>query len=392
EVLVLNGLVIGACTQNFGVVLNQLGARVLAAQTGRNDRDTQVLAHRIVVRGTGDDCGVVGGVAADRVHDLAGLAHLGRAARRDVDEHAACAMQVDAFEQRAGDGLLGGHAGTICARSDRSTHHGLTLLTHDRLDVFEVNVHIALDVDDLGNAGAGIVQYVVGRLEAVFLRGVFIQQVVQVLVQHNDERVHVTREFGDAFLSHAHALVALETEGLGDHADGQDAELLGDLGHHGAGAGTRTATHACGDEHHVSAIQCGTDFFTGSFCRGATLLGLGAGAQARAAQSDLDRRIGGGQRLCVGIAADEFHALDAGLDHVGNSVTAGAAYTNHLDNGTVRADVEHFKVHHYWTPSHISTNRYESNVSSPVLLVVRMSRLNACVGAGSRGTSRSGLR
>src|SRR5690606_839106 len=239
EVLVLNGLVIGACTQNFGVVLNQLGARVLAAQTGRNDRDTQVLAHRIVVRGTEDDCGVVGGVAADRVHDLAGLAHLERAARRDVDEHAACAMQVDAFEQRAGDGLLGGHAGTICARSDRSTHHGLTLLTHDRLHVFEVNVHIALDVDDLGNAGAGIVQYVVGRLEAVFLGGVFIQQVVQVLVQHNDERVHVTREFGDAFLSHAHALVALETEGLGDHADGQDAELLGDLGHHGAGARAR---------------------------------------------------------------------------------------------------------------------------------------------------------
>jgi hypothetical protein len=46
-----------------------------------------------------------------------------------------------------------------------------------------------------------------------------------------------------------------EVERLGDHADGEDAELLGRLGDHGRGAGAGAAAHAGGDEDHVRPLR-----------------------------------------------------------------------------------------------------------------------------------------
>ena len=56
--------------------------------------------------------------------------------------------------------------------------------------------------------------------------------------------------FGDP-----HPVHALEVEGLGHHADGQDALLAGDPGDHRRRAGAGAAAHAGGDEHHVRALQ-----------------------------------------------------------------------------------------------------------------------------------------
>src|SRR5690606_31977459 len=160
--------------QPFGGVLHQLGTRGVAAQAGGHHRHAQAFAHRLVVGRAEDHGRVVRSVAADRFHDFARFAHLQRAAGGNVDQHAAGAVQVHAFQQRACDGLLGSHAGAVGAAGGRRAHHGLALLAHDRLDVFEVDVDIAFDVDDLGNAGARIVQDVVGGLEAVFLRRVLV--------------------------------------------------------------------------------------------------------------------------------------------------------------------------------------------------------------------------
>ncbi len=51
------------------------------------------------------------------------------------------------------------------------------------------------------------------------------------------------------------AAPALEAERPGDHADGQGAERLGDLGHDRGAAGSGAAALAGGDEHHVGALE-----------------------------------------------------------------------------------------------------------------------------------------
>jgi hypothetical protein len=135
-----------------------------------------------------------------------------------------------------------------------------------------------------------LLQHVVGRLEAIVDIGVVAHDFHQLVVEDDDQRIDVLGKFGDAGFGRLHPLAAFEAERLGDDANGQDAHFAGDLGDDRRGAGTRAATHAGGDEGHVSAFQRRADLVAMRI--GGCLAGfrLGAGAEAGLAQRQLARR------------------------------------------------------------------------------------------------------
>src|SRR5699024_7284323 len=136
---------------------------------------------------------------------------------------------------------------------------------------------------------------------------------------------------GDAGLGLLHPAAALKGEGLGDHAHGEHAHLLGDVGHDGGRAGAGAAPHAGGDEDHVGVLHRLGDL-------AAVLLGglaahLGVGARPLSvgelfADLDLLGGAGDGQRLLVRIDADEIHALGARFHHAVDHVVAAAAHAD----------------------------------------------------------------
>src|SRR5690606_15687737 len=56
-----------------------------------------------------------------------------------------------------------------------------------------------------------------------------------------------------------------------------------------------------------------------------------------------------------------------GTNHVRNGIAAGTTHADDLDDGPVRVGIEHFKVHHDTTPSHI---QYCIQSSIPLLLLL----------------------
>src|SRR5690606_4956392 len=102
-----------------------------------------------------------------------------------------------------------------------------------------------------------------------------------------------------------------------------------------------------------------------------TLLRFGASTKTGTSQTDLHMCFRCRKRLGIGVAADELHPLYARLDHVAHCIAAGSAYSDNLDYRTVGAGIEHFKIHHDWTPSHQSIVRIK--VHSPITTIVRMS-------------------
>ena len=131
----------------------------------------------------------------------------------------------------------------------------------------------------------------------------------------------------------AHALGAFEGERAGDHRDGQDAQLLGDLSDHRCPAGAGTATHAGGDEDHVGATEQLGDPLT-IFHRGLTThVRVGTGAEPLGdLAAELQHGLGGDalERLGIGIGADELHPFDAALDHVIDGIAAAATDADDL--------------------------------------------------------------
>ena len=98
---------------------------------------------------------------------------------------------------------------------------------------------------------------------------------------------------------------ALEVEGLGDHADRQDALLAHGAGDHRRRTGAGAAAHAGGDEHHVAAGELVQDLVERLLGGGPADLGPGAGAEpVRDRGAELDLAVGqaGRQRLRVGVA------------------------------------------------------------------------------------------
>jgi len=138
-----------------------------------------------------------------------------------------------------------------------------------------------------------------------------------------------------------HATPALELEGLGDDADGQDAHLLGDARDHRRGACAGAAAHAGGQEHHVGALDRGADALLGFLGGLAADDGLGAGAEAVVAE--LQQLVGLGAVQCLGV--DEFHALHAFRDHVLDGVAAAAADADDLDLGAKFELFDHLDGH-----------------------------------------------
>src|SRR5690606_35461711 len=262
-------------TQHFASVLHQLRTCIATTQTSSNHSHAQLVTHGFIVGRTEDNSCVFCGIAADSVHDFACFTHFQAAAGSDIDQHATCAVQIDTFQQRACDSAFGGFAGTVVARSDGSTHHCLALLTYDGLDVFEVDVNVTFNVNDFSNTGASVVQHIVSRTEAVFLCSVFVQQVVQVFVHNNVQRMHVLGQFSNTLLSHRQTTLAFEFERLGHHTNSQDTQFFGNFCHNRAGACTGTTTHTGSDEYHVCTVQRSADFFTSRFCGSTALFRLG---------------------------------------------------------------------------------------------------------------------
>ncbi len=158
-------------------------------------------------------------------------------------------------------------------------------------------------------------QHVVGHGEGLGEGGAVVGDAEQVLVRDDDQRVDIGLELFQAALGHPHALVAFEGEGLGDDADGEDAELAHRAGDDRGRAGAGAAAHAGGDEHHVRAFDLREDFFQRLFGAGAADVGAGAGAEALGhlhAHLNLALGLRLGERLRVGVGDDELHAFEPG--------------------------------------------------------------------------------
>ena len=131
-------------------------------------------------------------------------------------------------------------------------------------------------------------------------------------------------------------LVALELEGNGDDADGQDASIFGTLSNDGSRTCTGAAAHACRDEHHACAVvEHRLDVFDALLSPETPHSRVVACPKAVLAQLQVigDRRVA--ECLLIRVAHDIGHVVYAFAVHVVDGIAATAAYAHHLDDARV---------------------------------------------------------
>ena len=149
---------------------------------------------------------------------------------------------------------------------------------HDAGDVRKVEVDEAGVLNEIRDAHDGLTQDVIRDLKSVGQRDLLVGGKLQPVVRDDEQRVDLAQQLVDTDHSLIHATLALELEGLGDDADGQDAGLAGDVRDRGRRARAGAAAHAGGDEDHVRILQTLGDIVAALLGAALADIGIAAGA------------------------------------------------------------------------------------------------------------------
>ena len=217
-------------------------------------------------------------------------------------------------------------------------HVGKAGVLHDGGDVRKVEVDEAGVLDEVGDAGDGLMQHIVRDLEGVGQRDLLVGGVLQTIVRDDEQRIDLAEQLVDAGDGLIHAALALELEGLGDDGDREDTGLAGNIGDGGSRARAGAAAHAGRDEDHVGILKGLGDVIAALLGGALADLGIAAGAlTVGQLLADLDLLVcaGNGQRLLIGIDGDILDALSTGFHHAVDDVVAGAADADHLQGDDI---------------------------------------------------------
>ena len=111
---------------------------------------------------------------------------------------------------------------------------------------------------------------------------------------------------------------------------------MGDLSHDGRGTCTRSATHTCGDEHHLGAIGQSLADGVGILLGKVTGdFGLGTCTETLLADEKLVGDVRAFECLLICINNEEGDIFDSGFVHMLDGIGAAATYADHLDDGVV---------------------------------------------------------
>src|SRR5207247_10346247 len=138
----------------------------------------------------------------------------------------------------------------------------------------------AWDRDQVSDSLDALAKHVVGHAERVHDRRVLVDHLEQPVVLDHDQGVDVLTQIADSELGLLRALAALERERPRDDADGDPADLPGELGHGRSSAGPGAATLAGGHEDHVRALERILELVAALARRTSTAVPIGPGAGA----------------------------------------------------------------------------------------------------------------
>ena len=96
-------------------------------EAGGDDGDLDGVLHVVVLHGAENNVGVLVRGFLDDARGFVDFMQREAGAAGNIDEDALRALNGIVFEERAGDGAVGGIHGAVCAGGDGGAHHGVAL-------------------------------------------------------------------------------------------------------------------------------------------------------------------------------------------------------------------------------------------------------------------------
>ena len=206
-----------------------------------------------------------------------------------------------------------------------------TLVSHNSLNICEVQIDDRRNVDQVCNSLYGLLQNFIRLLERFRKCGPSVHDLEKSVIGNDDQGIDVILDVLDADKRPLHTALRFKAERLCHNTDSEDAHFLGNFRNNRSRASAGAAAHAAGYEYHVRTLDGLRDLICALFCcfltdlrncaRSKTLGQLLSNLQKSGSSAKI-------QRLHICIHADELYACYIYIYHSVNSVVACAANAN----------------------------------------------------------------
>ncbi|MNI68802.1 hypothetical protein D3C73_1245150 [compost metagenome] len=151
-------------------------------------------------------------------------------------------------------------SGTIVTTCATNTHKCRAGVTHNRLNVSEVEVNQTMLCDELRNSLNTLSKYIVSNFECFEQWSATINRLKETIVWNSNKCINLTTKTINCPFRVLTTLFALEAKWLCRYANNQDTKVACNFSDHMSSTATRTATGTDCHEDHVSASNSVANF------------------------------------------------------------------------------------------------------------------------------------
>ena len=238
----------------FGIVVVAAPYAVGVLDARCDDGDAQSSYQRFVFGVSEGDGGLSFDGIADSIDDLLHLEEFQVLGAYDMDQKLSCGGDVDLLQQRVQDNRFCRALGTVFACGFDGRNEGASAAFHHRAYIGEIAVDDSRARHQVGDAAHAGRQDLVGGCKRLLHRSRVGRDAKQVLVVDDRQGVDDRLQLCHASVCDLATLFAFESERGCDDGDGENFQLLGDLGDHRSRARSCSAAHACGEKDHLRAL------------------------------------------------------------------------------------------------------------------------------------------
>ena len=135
-------------------------------------------------------------------------------------------------------------------------------ILHNRCNISKVKINDARKKNKVRNTLNTLTENIVSSSKSILKSYSFFANILKSFIRNNNKRINLLSKSCNTLFSLSHSTLAFKLERLCDNTDCEDTHFSCNLSNDRSRTCASATAHACGNEYHISILECISDFIS----------------------------------------------------------------------------------------------------------------------------------
>ena len=135
-------------------------------------------------------------------------------------------------------------------------------ILHNCCNISKVKVNNTRKKNKVRNTLNALTENIVSSSKSILKSYSFFADILKSFIRNNNKRINLLSESGNTLFSLSHSTLALKLERLCNYTDCENTHFSCNLSNDRSCTCTCATAHTCGNEYHISILECICDFIS----------------------------------------------------------------------------------------------------------------------------------